>query len=86
MQIEASAPSLVVISQTYYHRWRAYIDNRQTVLFRANYAFQAVEAPAGKHQVRLVYEDGALQAGAIISGAALAGCLVIWLRARKQPF
>ena len=84
VEIEATEPSLVVISQTYYHRWRAYIDGHQTVLFRANYAFQAVEAPAGKHQVRLIYEDGALHAGAIISGTALAGCFVIWLRARKR--
>jgi uncharacterized membrane protein YfhO len=45
-------------------------------LFRANYAFQAIQVPSGLHRVSLVYQDRAFFVGAIISGAALIACLV----------
>ncbi len=84
-EIEASAPSLVVCSQTFYHDWRAYVDGKPTRLLRANYAFQALEVPAGRHQVRLAYEDGAFRAGSLISCLSLAACLVAWLRILRRP-
>ena len=78
--VEAAEPSLVVVAQTWYHWWRAYVDGAPVRLLRANYAFQAVEVPAGRHQVRLTYQDKALYAGAVISGCMLLFCLVAWAR------
>ena len=63
IQTEAPAPSLVVISQTHYPAWKAYVDGRSVTIWRANYAFQALEVPAGRHQIRLVYEDKKLLVG-----------------------
>jgi hypothetical protein len=83
VQVEAAAPSLVVLAQTWYHQWRAYVDGAPVRLLRANYAFQAVEVPAGTHYLRLAYEDHALRAGAIISALALLACAVGWLASRR---
>ena len=73
---DVAAPALLVLSQTYYHPWHAYVDDQPVQIFRANYAFQAVEVPAGRHAVRLVYQDRLFQAGAVISVAAFAGCIL----------
>jgi hypothetical protein len=70
-EVEADAPSLVVVSQTYYHDWRAYVDGQPTVLLRANYAFQAVQVSAGRHRIKLVYQDRTFKVGAAISLATL---------------
>jgi hypothetical protein len=78
--VESPGPTMVVISQAYYHDWKARVDGRPTPLWRANYAFQAVEVSAGRHQVQLDYEDRAFQAGAIISGLAVLACAAGWLR------
>lgn len=75
-EIEAAQPLLVVISQTYYHDWRALVDGSPVPLLRANDAFQAVQVPAGKHQLRLVYVDRAFQIGAAISILGWLVCLV----------
>ena len=75
-EFEADAASLAVVAQTFYHCWNAWVDDRPVPLLRANYAFQAVEVPAGKHRVRLVYEDRGFRIGAGISGVALVICLV----------
>jgi hypothetical protein len=83
-QTEAPAASLVVISQTHYPAWRAYVDGRPATLWRANYAFQALEVPAGRHQIRMVYEDQKLLAGAVLSGVGLLACAGLWWLARSR--
>lgn len=73
---ETSAGSnvIVVIAQSYYHFWKATVDGKPSELFRANYAFQAVEVPAGRHEVRLVYRDTWFWSGICISVLALVLC------------
>ena len=83
LTVNADAPSLVVISQTYYHCWHAYVDDQPQPLLRANFAFQAVQVREGMHQVRLVYEDRAFQLGVAISLATAVGCVVWALRGRR---
>ena len=82
-ELEVSAPEAawVVVAQSYYHPWRAFVDGQPTRLWRANFAFQALEVPAGTHRVELVYRDRSFVAGAVISIATLLLCLVLWRRA-----
>ena len=82
---EATEPALVVISQCFYHNWRAYVGGQLTPLLRANYAFQALQIPAGRQQITLVYEDRAFYCGALISLISAAACIAIWLQGRKRP-
>jgi hypothetical protein len=77
--VEAQAPAMAVIAQTYYHNWRVEIDGRPTTLLRANGAFQAVQVPAGGHRVHMYYEDGAFEVGAAVSGCMWLNCLTLWL-------
>jgi hypothetical protein len=85
IQTEAPAVSLLVISQTHYPAWRAYVDGHPTKIWRANYAFQALEVPAGRHQIRMVYEDEKLLAGAILSVLGLLACAALWWRKPSPP-
>ena len=80
IQTEAATASLVVISQTHYPAWKAYVDGRTATIWRANYAFQALEVPAGRHRIRVVYEDKKLLAGAVLSGLGLLACAGLWWR------
>ena len=75
LTVVAPAPALVVIAQAFYHNWRAYVDGKPVPLLRANYAFQAVEVPAGQHEITLRYVDWMFDLGALISALTLLGCL-----------
>jgi uncharacterized membrane protein YfhO len=76
---------MFVVAQTYYHNWRASVDGRFVPLLRANYTFQAVEIPAGHHEVRLTYVDRLFQIGAIISSLAVMGCVfTLWRNSRSD--
>jgi uncharacterized membrane protein YfhO len=87
VQVDAAGPGMVVVAQAYYPAWHAYVDGQPTRLWRANYAFQALEVPAGRHQVEIVYQDRTFHLGCLISLAALLGCAVVWRMPRKtsQP-
>jgi hypothetical protein len=82
---EAPAVTMVVISQTHYPAWKAYVDGRPVRIWRANYAFQALEVPAGRHQIQLVYEDKKLLTGAVLSGVGLLVCAALWWRMCRAP-
>jgi hypothetical protein len=85
IEVEAAEPSLVVVAQTYYHNWRAYVDGRPAPLLRANHAFQAIQVTAGRHYIRLAYEDPAFQFGAAVSICMAVNCFIFlhWLRKRQ---
>jgi hypothetical protein len=84
LNVTASAPSMVVIAQAYYPRWKAFLDGRPTVLLRANHAFQAVQVPAGDHHIDVVYQDRPFQIGAAISLLSLLGIVVAWARCSRK--
>jgi hypothetical protein len=78
LDLEADSAAMVVVAQSFYHPWRAYVDGERTPLWRANYAFQALEIPAGRHHVSLVYEDKAFVGGLILSLLCLLVCGAAW--------
>jgi hypothetical protein len=81
--VAATEPTILVVAQTYYHPWRAYVDGQPVRLWRANYAFQALVVPTGTHQVKLVYEDHRFYFGAAVSLATLGGCIGFFFRRQK---
>jgi uncharacterized membrane protein YfhO len=85
IQTEAPAASLLVLSQTYYPAWKAYVDGQPARIWRANYAFQALEVPAGRHRIQLVYKDKMLLAGAVLSGLGLLACAGLCWRKSGAP-
>jgi hypothetical protein len=87
IEVEAAEPSLVVVAQTWYHNWHAYVDGRRMPLLRGNHAFQAVQVPAGRHSIRLAYEDRAFQLGAAVSICMAVNCFIFLrlLRKRSSP-
>jgi len=79
IDVETPTEAIVVLTEAYYHNWTARVDGKPARLWRANYAFEAVEVPAGRHEVLLVYRDEAFRVGAVVSLCALLLCLAGWV-------
>jgi hypothetical protein len=84
MEVEADGPAMVVVAQAFYHPWRAYVDGKRTPLWQANYAFQALEVPSGRHNVTLAYEDRLFWWGAVVSLGFLLVCIEGWIWFRTK--
>lgn len=81
-EVEAKTASLVVIAQSFYHPWQARVNGQATRILRANHAFQALEVPAGRHRVSLVYYDYRFVLGGAMSMVTVLGCAIFWLQSR----
>lgn len=60
-------PQLLVLSDAFYPGWKAFVDGRETPIYRANYAMRAVVVPAGGHKISFVYQPSSFYTGAWIS-------------------
>jgi hypothetical protein len=78
--VSADAAAMVVLAQSFYHSWKAEVDGKKTPVYRANYAFQALEVPKGDHRVVVTYQETRLIIGGWISGISMLGCVLVWLR------
>lgn len=84
-KVNSSTNSVVVIAQTHYPAWKAYVDGKHVPLLRANHAFQAIEIGSGEHQIRLAYEDNKFRSGLAVSLLTLGACVILlWLSYRTK--
>jgi uncharacterized membrane protein YfhO len=60
------------------------MDGQPARIWRANYAFQAIEVPAGRHQIQMAYEDTNLRTGLIFSLLGLLACAGLWRVSRRR--
>jgi hypothetical protein len=75
MQVETSMPGLLVMSDIYYPGWKASVDGLDTQIIKANYAFRAVEIPAGAHKVEFSYQPASFEIGKWLTILGFVVCL-----------
>ncbi|MEK7127307.1 MAG: YfhO family protein, partial [Patescibacteria group bacterium] len=77
----SSENNLLFLSDNYYPGWKAYVNNIETKIYRADFSFRAVPVPAGDNTVIFQYDPMSLKIGAIISILTLCGlALLFYLR------
>lgn len=76
VRCESAGGGWLVLTDAYAAGWRATVDGGATRIHRANGILRAVRVPAGRSEVVMRYEPFGVRAGAWVSGAALALCVV----------
>ncbi len=53
--VEVSIPqaTCLVVTDTFYPGWQAFLDGREVPIYRANFLFRGILIPAGKHQIHI---------------------------------
>jgi len=72
---------LLVLSDNYYPGWKAYVDGKETKIYRVNYTFRAIDLPKGEHIVGFKYEPESFQVGlslSILSAAIIFLLFIFW--------
>jgi hypothetical protein len=82
LQVSSEQNGWLVAANTWYPGWIVQIDGQKTPLLRANYLFQAVQIPAGIHQVDFIYQPLAFYAGVCLSLLGVIGVMAhkFWLK------
>lgn len=82
LDAEMDGDGWVVVSNSAWKGWRAYVDGKRTRMQRANVAFLGLHLDKGKHQVRLVYLPESFVIGRWITFATLLGIAAFGIRRR----
>lgn len=77
IKVQAPAGSYLVLSDSFYPGWEAFIDGKPTPIFRANYLVRAIWVEAGEHEVVFRHRLVSYLVGRAVSGCGFFLVLVI---------
>lgn len=80
IQTKSSSEQMLFLSDNYYPGWKAYIDDKETKIYRANYTFRSIYLPKGNHRVAFIYQPMPFKIGLAISVLSVILLLVVILK------
>jgi len=84
VEFESKQDAFLVLTDSFYNGWHAYLDGKEQPIYRANIAFRAVKVPAGRHTLKFVYTPASFFGGVIIAIITAILVLLIILRQKKK--
>jgi hypothetical protein len=76
LQVMGAENGLLVLSDTHYPGWKAFVDGKETKIYRADYTFRAIPLNAGVHRVEFVYDPISFKLGAGVTFLGILGCII----------
>ncbi len=83
--VESDKGGVVVFSEIYYPGWKATIDGEPVELARANYVLRAMNVPAGKHKIEMVFDPQSIHTTEAIATTSLILLLLGFVFAVVKP-
>src|SRR5262249_297731 len=79
IRVNTNKDSVLVLADSYFPGWEAFVDQKPERIYRANYSFRAVVLKAGKHDVVFQYTPPEFRAGVVLMCFGLACWIAIAL-------
>ncbi len=67
LEAESRGNSMLFLSEVYYPEWKAYVDGKETKIYKAFGLFRAIYLPKGKHNIEFKWDPKIFYIGALIS-------------------
>jgi uncharacterized membrane protein YfhO len=67
IDVENSENGFLFLSEVYYPAWKAYVDGKETEIFRTDYCMRSIYVEKGKHKIELKYQSDTFSEGLKIS-------------------
>lgn len=73
-RVNSKQPCAVLVKEAFHPNWRATANGVPVEIFKADYAFQGIQLPAGGYDVVFKYVDSKFRGGCVLSLLGLAAC------------
>lgn len=84
LSVDAPRAGLVYASESFFDGWSASVNGTPARILPANYAFRAVEVPAGRARIEFSYWPPGLTAGLWLSGLSLLAAAALLLAPKER--
>ncbi len=82
LKVDSQSRQFLFLSDSYYPGWKAYVDDEEVEVLRANYLFRAVVIEPGGHQVRFEYDPLSFKLGLAITFLTILICGAYFFKSR----
>lgn len=86
LSVKTDQPGLLFLSDNYYHGWKAFVNGKETKVYRADYTFRAIEIPKDSSRVEFKYDPQSFRFGEYGSITGLLGIVIGYLFLKKRGF
>ena len=86
IQTSMDMDGFLLLGDTWYPGWKAFVDKKETEIYQANFIFRAIALTKGKHRIEFVYTPTSFNLGCWISCCSL-GLMVLslaWFGLRRK--
>ena len=73
-------PGFLVLSDQYFPGWKAFVDGKETPIYKVHEIIRGIVIPEGEHKVEFVYRPSKIYISIFIGAVALVACLVAVFR------
>ena len=63
----SSEAAVMVLSESYYPGWHAFIDGMETEIYKTNLAYKSIVFPKGVHKIEFIYQPKSFKIGKAVS-------------------
>jgi uncharacterized membrane protein YfhO len=84
LHVRTKENALLVLSDTYYPGWKAFIDEEKVKIYKADYNFRAIALKPGEHEIKFVYDPISFKIGMLVSLLTLVGIVVYLIKTRSS--
>ena len=86
LHAESPSPAYLFLSEIFYPGWKAFVGDQPETILRGNYLFRVIPLPAGRHQIRLLFDPLTIKLGIVVSGvtaSVILGILIFFFLRRR---
>ena len=84
VDVETSSPGFLILGDTYFPGWKAYVDGKRVPIYRADYLLKAVAVERGNHQVVFLYQPLSFRIG--LGLTLLSIVIILWCLRRGKKW
>lgn len=84
VDIETGEKGFLILTDSFYPGWKAYVDEKKVEIFPANLLFRGIELKPGKHNVRFSFEPESFYLGIFIASLSAISILVLLRKKHGQ--
>jgi hypothetical protein len=83
--VQTGESALLVLAESYYPGWKAWLDEKQAPIYEVDLAFRGVVVPGGTHRLRMEFQPVILPISIAITVATAVGLMALaWLGTRHR--
>ena len=84
IKVNNKRDGLLVLTDSFYKGWKAYIDGEEVEIYPTNVAFRGIYAPEGEYEVLFLYKPDSFKYSIYITAAGLMVCFLLLIIHRKK--